>query len=503
MADGSSQGDRFGLCGATLAERFYVERQIAEGGFAVVYRAHQLALERPVALKVLKTPSDLDDAARAGFRERFAAEAKTVARLKHPYIVAVHDFGVAEMPSGELAPWMALEWLDGETLETDLDRRRGQGGRTPAEAVALLRPVVEAMAYAHRYGVVHRDIKPANMMTVMTEGGPSLRMLDFGIAKLVRTGATAGGTEPGNTSGLPGFSPHYAAPEQVTFSRTGAFTDVHALGLVLTELLTDEAPYTDDLDEHVFEQVMSAARPSPRRKGKSVGRLEKIIDKAVSLSPRGRWADAGALLEALDALAAAGELRRNTRTDPVDRPQEAAPAEPPKPLRPLTLAERRTIAIAGAAVVLTAFGVLLRVLGAGASPESVASEMGAANQARPARRARPPGPAEPWIIPLASPPPVAGPPVAEVALLHHAKASSSEEARGACKVTVNSVPWSELWIDGKNTGAHTPVVDQDVACGRHRLEFKRTDLGMDQVEAVLVSPGETFKRRYTLTGVAE
>jgi serine/threonine protein kinase len=522
MAESPATGDRFGLVGATLGERYYVERPIAEGGFAVVYRAHQLALERPVALKVLKTPPGLDEVAEARFRERFAAEAKTIARLKHPYIVTVHDFGVAHSASGELAPWMALEWLDGETLESDLERRRGQGGRTVAEAVALLRPVLEALAYAHRYGVVHRDIKPANMMAVMTERGPILRMLDFGIAKIVQVGATdeetnagqtkAGPPHAGSTGGTSAFSPHYASPEQVTFTRTGPFTDVHALGLVLTEILTDQPPYSDGPDEQIFEQVMSTARPTPRSRGKSVGRVEKIVEKAVALSPSRRWRDAGELLQALDAVVTAGEVRRNTRTDEIDRPDDLD-AEPAPP--PTTFAERRTIAVVGGLAIAVAVGVLVRVLGLGATPTSVAEEFAATSQGtRRPPHPMPKGEVTPWIVPLAAPapPPVtalgpgepATPPLRRTrALAVVDSAEAAPTVRAGCKVTVNSVPWSEVWIDGKSIGTHTPVVGQDVACGRHQLEFKRSDLQIDQVEAVLINPGETFKRRFTLATVGE
>ena len=533
MAESPATGDRFGLVGATIGERYYVERPIAEGGFAVVYRAHQLALERPVALKVLKTPPGLDEAAQARFRERFAAEAKTIARLKHPYIVTVHDFGVAQTASGELAPWMALEWLDGETLETELDRRRGKGGRTVAEAVALLRPVIEALAYAHRYGVVHRDIKPANMMAVVTERGPILRMLDFGIAKIVQAGGTyeatnggqtnagqtnAGQTNAGQTSGrgtggTAAFSPHYASPEQITFTRTGPFTDVHALGLVLTEILTDQPPYRDGADEQIFEQVMSPARPTPRSKGKSVGRLEKIVDRAVALSPSRRWRDAGELLQALDAAVSAGEARRNTRTDEIDRP-EAAGAEWVPPAT--TFTERRAIAVVGGLAIVVAAGVLVLALGTGATPASVAEEFAATSHGarKPAESARR-GEATPWIVPFSAPTPEpqpapgVGPGLAATPPLRRARAIAADSAeataaaRGGCKVTVNSVPWSEVWIDGKSIGTHTPVVDQDVACGRHQLEFKRSDLQLDRVEAVSINPGETFKRRFTLATVSE
>ena len=165
--DGAARGGSLlDLQGTVFDDRFRVEERIAEGGFAVVYKAWQVALDRRVALKVLKTPRSHDEPARAEFREKFAAEAKTIARLRHPHIVDVYDFSVSTLPSGELAPWMALEWLDGETLAVHLGRRRGGGqrGTDPREAVEFLRPVIEALAHAHRQGIVHRDIKPANIM---------------------------------------------------------------------------------------------------------------------------------------------------------------------------------------------------------------------------------------------------------------------------------------------------------------------------------------------------
>src|SRR5262245_12280024 len=297
-------GDRFGLTGAVLAGRYRIERQVAEGGFAVVYRGVQIALDRPIALKVLKTPAGLTDAARTRFEDRFATEARTIAKLQHPYIVDVYDYGVSPMPSGESAPWMALEWLEGETLEQELDQRRGAGGRTAGETTSLLRPVIEAVAYAHRRGVVHRDIKPANMMVVQTDAGPLVRMLDFGIAKIME-GDPIGDTRTGRSSGAIGFSPDYAAPEQISYSRTGPWTDVHALGLLLTELLTDQPPFAASGDEQLFEQIMSVQRPTPRRKGVDAGRLEAIVAKALALSPGQRWKDAGQLLQAIDARAMA------------------------------------------------------------------------------------------------------------------------------------------------------------------------------------------------------
>ncbi len=257
MVDTAARTDAFRLRGTLVSGRFRVEEQIAEGGFAVVYRATQVALDRQVALKVLKTPAGYDEVARVEFHAKFEAEAKTIARLKHPDIVDVYDFGVSELPSGELSPWMALDWVDGETLETRLQRMRHEGRRLePGEALELLRPAIQALAFAHRQGIAHRDVKPANIMITESDHGRRVRVLDFGIAKIIR-GEEPAGSGRTRTGSVPAFSPAYAAPEQVTFSRTGPWTDVHALGLVLSELLTGEAPFGDP-EASVHEQVMAA-----------------------------------------------------------------------------------------------------------------------------------------------------------------------------------------------------------------------------------------------------
>jgi tRNA A-37 threonylcarbamoyl transferase component Bud32 len=510
--------DRFELVDTTLADRYRVDALVAEGGFASVYRAFQLALDRPVAIKVLKTPAELDSAARARFAERFASEARTIAHLRHAHIVDVYDFGVTRMPSGEVAPWMALEWLDGETLEMDLERRRGAGGRSAAEAVALIRPVVGALAYAHSRGVIHRDIKPANLMIVATETGPVLRMLDFGIAKTMRAQDGDGGSRPGG-SGAPGFSPDYASPEQVTYSRTGPWTDVHALGLVLTELLTDEPPFSEGPDELLFEQIMAAARPTPRRRGKDVGALETIVAKAVALSPRRRWRDAGALLAALDSPAARHAVRA------LRPPRPAVTAD-------VTAVARRhssfAVAGAGGLAVLALFTALVSALATSdarrpSAGEELALAAAAAHGSHATMRSWSPLPAAdvaPWIVPLPACPtadaaaglaprepmlaarrPARPPraPLAETAT----PLSASPVSEAACTMTINSVPWSQVWIDGRNTGRHTPFVDYEVDCGPHRIEFRRPDLALAQSEAIVVRPGQTFKRRYTLGETAE
>lgn len=547
MGDVGVPRDPFALTGSTLAGRYHIECQIGEGGFAIVYRAYQAVLDRFVALKVLKTPPGLDAAAQADFRERFASEARTIARLKHPYVVSVYDFGVDRMASGKLAPWMALEWLDGETLASDLDRRRGAGGRSTAEAVTLLWPVIDALAYAHRQGIVHRDVKPANMMLVPAEHGRVLRILDFGIAKIVRQ-EQADTTKRTGTSRTFAFSPDYAAPEQVTFSRTGPWTDVHALGLVLTEMLTDEAPFSTEGDGHLFEQVMAPKRPTPRRKAKRVGPLEKVIEKAVALSPRQRWQNAGELLRAIDSLRLAPKPRRRAV------PESAGASKRPRPPKVPSIswakpAIDRIVGTIGGTAVLLALGTLGWTLRADRPSLPLSAEFAFARplvrpaRAHPASHDR----AVPWIVSIPPAPPASsasstpeppterrsksavstertkevtnpkataanwGNPLANKATEKIRRASATarwvdpfdDKPAGvdeSCRMTINSSPWSEVWLDGKNTTQHTPLVDYRLRCGHHWIEFKRADLRIDQIETLVVEPNRPLKRRYVLTG---
>jgi eukaryotic-like serine/threonine-protein kinase len=368
--------DSFGLTGKLFEGRFQIECQVAEGGFAVVYRARHLALDRPVALKVLKMPRGYDEAARAEFQEKFGAEAKTIARLKHPHIVDVYDFAVGVAPSGEPAPWMALEWLDGDTLATQLSRRRQQklSGLAPHDALAFIRPVVEALAFAHKQGIVHRDVKPANVMVATGDHPPSLQVLDFGIAKLVASERQVAGSGDTRTDSVPTFSPTYAAPEQVQYSRTGPWTDVHALGLILTELLTDEAPYPDT-DAHLFEQVMATVRPTPGSKGRDAGPFEPVLAKALALSPRERWSDAGDLLAALDEADARATSSESTVRMPAPAARVSAAVKTVQPAAQRSTPPRSVpVLVVATALVVTGIGVSIR-LGrrAGSPPTPIAS----------------------------------------------------------------------------------------------------------------------------------
>jgi serine/threonine-protein kinase len=298
--------DRFGLAGQRLDNKYDVEGEVAEGGFGVVYRGKHRALQTSVAIKVLKMPAEFSEAARTEFAKKFLAEAQTLAQLQHPAIVRALDFGVSPMPSGETAPWMVLEWVEGQSLHAWLAAR---GGRpcTPEETLALLRPVFEALAVAHDHGIAHRDIKPANIMIpAVTPGrsmrgyGPAARVLDFGIAKAMRPEETSGSGATRTASGLLAFSLQYAAPEQVGATRTGPWTDVHALALVLTEMLTGRRPYPGTDNMEITMSVLSPTRPTPAAFGVDAGPWEPVLARALAVRPTDRYSHAAEMLQALE-----------------------------------------------------------------------------------------------------------------------------------------------------------------------------------------------------------
>lgn len=301
--------DHFALCGHTLDEKYRVDALVAEGGFGFVYRAVHVHLKKTVALKVLKLNEYGSPEARNEIIATFQSEAETVAKLDHPAIVKVLDYGVSTMPANGIAPWMVLEWVEGVTLADDLSDRRDTLGRTPREVLAMLRPVLSGLAKAHAAGVAHRDIKPRNLMLVTRRSDapweadePPVKILDFGIAKEmgVDEAAVASGQTTTRSTHV-SFSLRYATPEQVSGTRTGPWTDVHQIAMVIVEMLINRSPYRhgDMMDVHM--QALSPLRPTPARFGLDVGSWEPVLAKALSVKPSDRYGNAGELLTELMA----------------------------------------------------------------------------------------------------------------------------------------------------------------------------------------------------------
>ncbi len=271
--------------------------QVGQGGMATVYRAIQPGLDREVAVKVL--PAIL---ASQESRERFRREARTVAHLRHPNVVTVFDYG-----EDESVPYLVCEFVDGGTLASRL------AAPLPLhEVVSLLRPVADALDYAHHHSVLHRDVKPSNIL-LTAEGVPVLA--DFGVAKMLGRVATPaeGGTstflntltEPGTLQGTPA----YMAPEHATGQPVGEAADLYSLAVVAYEMLTGRVPFDGETPLTVLLAHANAALPSPQSLNPELpDAAEAALLRGLAKQPEQRFPTATAFIDALDAALATTAL---------------------------------------------------------------------------------------------------------------------------------------------------------------------------------------------------
>jgi eukaryotic-like serine/threonine-protein kinase len=280
-----------------LEGRYRLDRELGRGGTAVVWLAHDLKHDRPVALKLLhqSLTSSLGPS-------RFQREIRFAARLQHPHVLTVLDSGET---AGRL--WFTMPYIEGETLRTRLARER----RLPLEeAVRIVREAGQALQHAHDHGVVHRDIKPENIL--LTRDGSTL-LADFGIARALGGadgphGATASLTETGLIVGTPG----YMSPEQVTGTHpVDARTDVYALGCVLYEMLSGVPPFSGPTPQAVAIRHVTEPAPAVTAANPQVPPgVAAAIARALSKDPAQRFTSPRELVAALDSGVHAAEERR-------------------------------------------------------------------------------------------------------------------------------------------------------------------------------------------------
>jgi serine/threonine-protein kinase len=352
----------------------------------VVFRATQLALERPVALKAIAP----ELAADKDYRERFQRESHLAASIDHPNVIPVYEAGELD---GTL--YLMMRWVEGTDLRTLLAT---SGGVSPGRAIRLLRPVASALAAAHRRGLVHRDIKPANVMIARSdeENEDHIYLTDFGIARrndgesLTRTGMFVGTID-------------YTAPERIAGGTGDAQSDIYSLGCLLFETLTGHVPFDKPTDVSKIFAHINDPIPSARDEIDGVPeRLDAIIAEAMAKRPEDRFGSAGELtmalgqaLQELETAERVAEARKH-RPEVTEVPVPPAVTEPAAAVtKPAAAVTEPAPAVTELAAAMTEPGEAVSEPTAPSQPQTIRPDDGAS--ARPRRRRFP----ILWVAPIA------------------------------------------------------------------------------------------------------
>lgn len=332
--------DPFRWVGSTIEGKFRVDALVAEGGCGVVYVGHHLGLDSTVAIKCLKLES-LPASRREVFLESFRAEGRIMSRLSQESssVVRPIDLGGALSPSGVWTPFLVLEWVAGQNLEDELAERAasGRGGRTVAEAVALLEPVAHALEIAHEQGIAHRDVKPGNLILTRVRGVLTTKILDFGVAKTMSAARMAAGAATTDL-GPKTFTSAYGAPEQFdpAHGATGPWTDVFAFALVFVTVVAGRRALEGEDPHRLWAQAVNPERrPTLRAAGVSCSdALDRVLTRALAVDPRNRPRTLRELWTELAAAApsAANTLRESSivaRTEAETAPPTSLGGAPP------------------------------------------------------------------------------------------------------------------------------------------------------------------------------
>ncbi len=455
--------------------RYRIERLLGKGGMGAVFLAHDLTLERDVAIKVLPPDVAQDDQ----IVRRFQQEAKTAAKLDHSNIIPIYR---VESEGG--LNYFVMKYVSGTSLEDLLERK---GGISVPEIQRILWEAACALGHAHQRGVVHRDVKPANIM--FDHDGRAM-LTDFGISKALQ--AATGFTATGMIIG----TPHYMAPEQAKGQAVDGRADEYSLGVVGYRMVTGELPFAGDsvhtiLYKHIFEEAPRAAS----RRADVPEFLSAAVSRAMSKEPDHRYATMEEFASAVwpeQPVAPPHEgrpvVRQRHRVMP-DAPTEitGAPTTPLPAARAQTRPKRaRAGLVIGVVIVAAGVGGYLALERGVEQPGGVgrdtvrirdtvrvpaaAAESGATGRATPPRRhdrSQPRAPAVP------------------------ARAAVSQGS-----LTIDASPFGEVYIDATDVG-QTPVVEYAVAPGRHTIRIEHP--GYKTVsETVQVNGNSTVRKRYAL-----
>jgi serine/threonine-protein kinase len=268
--------------------RYMIDTMLGRGSMGAVYRAHDPADDRVVAIKTLTWGGDVDDPATAEAHARFMAELQTAQRLDHPDIVNLHEAGEEQGIA-----YLVMEFAPGESLDAHAAPDRLL---PPSELLTIMGRAAEALAYAHRQGVLHRDIKPANIIVHRAVG--TVKVTDFGVARLLDAARTRSGTLLG--------TPAFMAPELLVGRSATARSDIYALGVTLFQLLTGQLPHASASMAQLMRSIVNEPAPDVRSGRPDLNEdIANIVALALERRPELRYSDAGALAQDLRQVAAA------------------------------------------------------------------------------------------------------------------------------------------------------------------------------------------------------
>ncbi|HEY6881091.1 MAG TPA: protein kinase [Polyangiales bacterium] len=282
------------LVGRTIGGRYLICELIGTGGMGAVYRGRHQLVGRDVALKFLAPRYASDPAA----RERFLREARAANRIDHEHIIDITDFG----ETSDKLVFLVMEYLEGEPLSKIIE----QGALEPRRALNIAWQLATALARAHELDVIHRDIKPDNIFVLQRRGGDFVKLLDFGLAKVV-------GEHRLTAAGKVFGTPEYLAPEQARGDTLTGHADQYALGCVLYEMLTSVLPFDGPSPEVVIKHLHAAPEPPSKKRPELGKEFDALCLRLLAKNPHERFADAYHLADELRALLERGQGGRSSK----------------------------------------------------------------------------------------------------------------------------------------------------------------------------------------------